>query len=175
MNTSVIEPITKHQQKQVIECTREFINQAESLFRRTIDPIEIAFDIRGKTAGMYRVAYGKRLIRYNPFIFAKFFEDNLANTVPHEVAHYISDVLFGLQNIRPHGAEWKNIMTGFGAEPIRTCNYNMDGIAVRQFRLFPYKCDCSDHQLTSRRHNQIQLRRKTYFCRKCRQSLVPGT
>ena len=173
MEMTAIEPVSGHQKGKVVECTREYIDQAGSLFGRSFDPIEITFDIRGKTAGMYRVANGKRLIRYNPFLFAKYFEDNLANTVPHEVAHYITDVLFGLKNIRPHGAEWKNIMACFGAEPTRTCTYNMDGIPTRQFRIFSYKCECSVHQLTSRRHNQIQLRRKTYICRKCRQSLSP--
>ena len=168
-----IKPVTVRQQNQVADHTREYVERAENLFGRAFDPIPIAFDIKGKTAGMYRVERGRRLIRYNPYIFSKYFEDNLANTVPHEVAHYISDVLFGLKYIRPHGVEWKNIMACFGAEPSRTCSYNMDGIPTRQFRTFSYKCGCSDHRLTSRRHYQIQLRRRTYSCRICGQSLAP--
>ena len=172
MKIIAIEPVSRQQQDKVVECTRQYIDQAQHLFGRRFDPIDIAFDIKGKTAGMYRVRHGKRLIRYNPFLFAKYFDDNLANTVPHEVAHYVADVVFGFKSIRPHGVEWKNIMACFGAEPTRTCMYNMDGIPTRQFRMFTYKCDCSVHQLTSRRHNQFQLRRRVYLCRKCKQSLV---
>ena len=172
MKIVAVEPVSRQKQETVIECTQQYIDMAKSLFGRSFDPIEIAFDLKGKTAGMYRVRHGKRLIRYNPFLFAKYFDDNLANTVPHEVAHYVADVLFGFNRIRPHGVEWKNIMDRFGAEPIRTCTYNMDGIPTRQFRMFSYKCDCSVHQLTSRRHNQIQRKRKIYVCQKCRQSLI---
>ncbi len=55
--------------------------------------VPVRFELQGRAAGMYRVHKGERVIRYNPYIFSKYFDDSLANTVPHEVAHYITDVL----------------------------------------------------------------------------------
>jgi len=62
---------------------------------------------------MYRANKNHRVIRYNPYIFAKSFEDNLGLTVPREVAHYVTDMMFG--HSRPHGKEWHEVMRAFGA------------------------------------------------------------
>lgn len=116
---------------------------------------------------MYRVRNGERVIRYNPFIFAKYFNDNLAQTVPHEVAHYIADMVYGFRNIRPHGQEWKEIMRFFGADTRATSQYDLDGVPMRKFRQFHYQCRCRQHTLTSRRHNRIERNQALYFCNRC--------
>jgi len=168
-----IEPIGINRQKRVVEATADYVEQAQKLFEVDLSQVTVRFDLKGKAAGMYRVHNGERIIRYNPYLFAKYFDDNLAVTVPHEVAHYITDRVYGLRRIRPHGKEWKQLMAEFGASASRTCNYDLDGIPQRVFQRFPYSCDCTHHELTARRHNQIQQGKKLYFCRLCGSSLAP--
>jgi SprT protein len=117
---------------------------------------------------MYRVHRGERRIRYNPYIFAKYFEDNLANTVPHEVAHYITDLRYGLGNVRPHGREWQSIMHALGAEPVVTCRYDLSGIPVRRQIRYQYRCDCTTHRISTARHRRASSGQVRYFCKHCR-------
>ena len=163
----VIEPITSNQRQQVIDRVADVLRQCEQHFNQSFKPIEIRFDLRGRSSGMYVVKHRQRYLRFNLFIFSKYFEDSLDNTVPHEVAHYISDVLFGIKNIRPHGKEWKAIMQQLGVEPRVTGNYDLAGIPVKRQRRFDYACDCATHQLTTVRHNKILRGKTQYFCRKC--------
>jgi SprT protein len=115
------------------------------------------------------IGHQKREIRYNPYIFSKYFEDNFNTTIPHEVAHYISDIVYGLKNIRPHGKEWKKIMQAFGADASVTATYDLSGIPLKKQTYFTYQCDCREHQLSSIRHNKIKEHRYQYFCNVCKQ------
>ncbi|KPK54111.1 MAG: hypothetical protein AMS22_06405 [Thiotrichales bacterium SG8_50] len=169
----MIEPIGISKQTLVVEATADYVERAQRLFNGDFSQVTVRFDLRGRAAGMYRVQKGERVIRYNPYLFAKYFDDNLAVTVPHEVAHYITDMVYGLRHIRPHGKEWKALMAEFGADASRTCNYDLEGIPKRVYQRFPYRCDCTQHDLTARRHNQIQDGKKLYFCRRCGSPLVP--
>lgn len=143
---SIIKPITPKQQQQIIEQVAALLQQCEKYFYQSFKPIDIRFDLHGRTSGMFVVKNKQQYLRFNPFIFSKFFEDSLNNTVPHEVAHYISHQLFGLRNIRPHGKEWKSIMQVLGARPLVTGNYDLSGISIRRQRRFDYACDCMTHQ-----------------------------
>lgn len=171
-----IQPITTSQQQMVTDRVAELLRQCERHFNRPFAPIEIRFDLRGRISGMYVFKHHQQWLRFNPFIFAKYFTDSLDNTVPHEVAHYVTQVLFGLQRIRPHGREWQAIMQTLGAEPRVTGDYDLAGIPVKRQRRFSYVCDCMTHQLTTIRHNRIARRQSRYFCRRCNGELLqrPG-
>jgi len=168
-----ITPINDTQQQRVIERTRSYITQAREIYERNFDFVPIAFDLVGRAAGMYKVRKKDRLIRYNPYIFAKFFDDNLATTVPHEVAHYITDQIYGMRHIRPHGIEWRYVMHRFGSDDKVTCDYDLTGIPVRTQRQHQYRCACGPHMLSSHRHNKVKRGQTQYFCRKCKQVLNP--
>lgn len=170
----MIEPLNSACQNEVRECTRRYIQQAADYYQTPFQPIEVLFDLKGRAAGMYRRQGKRRWIRYNPYIFAKYFADNLANTVPHEVAHYVADHLYGMKNIRPHGAEWRQVMELFDAPPEVTCRYNLEAIPQRKMTTYNYRCDCTQHRLSSIRHNRLQRKQATYVCRKCRQPLRPA-
>ncbi len=163
----IIQPLDEGQQAQVCAVTVEHIEQAGRMFNFATDAVPVAFDLTGTAAGMYRVRGGERMIRYNPFIFAKYFADSLAVTVPHEVAHYVTDRLYGLGTVRPHGAEWRQVMRALGADPRVTAHYDLSGLPVRRQRRFSYRCECGTHQLTTRRHNKIQRGQADYLCRRC--------
>ena len=147
VNQNVIQPISPAQQQQVIHQTHYFIQSAAEYFGKAFAEIPVLFDLSGKAAGMYRVKAGQRVIRYNPFIFAKYFDDNFAETIPHEVAHYVTDVLHGLHNIRPHGNEWKSVMQLFGVAATRTANYDLSGLPQRSFKKYMYQCACQNYEL----------------------------
>ncbi len=168
----MIEPISAGQQAQVREATLDCLRRACERFQLEFRALPVRFDLGGRAAGMYRSGRGEKLIRYNPYLFAKYFDNSLAITVPHEVAHCISDRLYGLRNIRPHGVEWQAIMRALGAEPRATARYDLEGVPVRRQQRFPYRCDCTSHQLSSVRHNRIQRGQARYHCRACGTALV---
>ena len=162
-----IEPITESEQQRVIEETNRYIQYAADYYERTFNDIPVLFDLTGRAAGMYRIKAGQRVIRYNPYVFSKYFDDNFSDTIPHEVAHYVTDILFGLKRIRPHGREWKSVMQIFGVAANRTANYDLSGLPMRKHQIFIYHCGCQNFELTSRRHNKIIRGTGHYLCREC--------
>ncbi len=166
-----IEPINTHQQKQVIEQTYDYIHQATVAYHQTFKRIDVLFDLSGRNAGMYRVNGRQHWIRYNPYIFSRYFDDSLQSTVPHEVAHYITDCLYGLKKIRPHGIEWQGLMHTFNAKPEVTGNYDLTGIPQRRQKRYNYHCACMQHQISAVRHYRILNQQMQYYCKHCNQSI----
>jgi len=177
--TQIIQPLTGKQQQHVIDKTHSYIHEAEQLLDTRLKPVEVVFNLKGRAAGMYRISAqkkrlfssAKREIRYNTFIFSKYFEDNVATTIPHEVAHYITDMIYGLKNIKPHGAEWKSIMSAFDADASVTANYDLSGITLKKQTRYTYNCDCREHQISTVRHNRILNNQHRYYCKVCKQGL----
>jgi SprT protein len=167
-----IEPIDTRAQALVCRATDRCLHRAGELCGLDFAPIPVTFDLSGRCAGMYRVRRGRRSIRYNPYLFAKYFEENVAVTVPHEVAHYVTDVLYGLHRVRPHGVEWQIVMRSLGVEPRATGDYDLSGVPVRRQRRFDYACGCATHRLTARRHNKVHRGEAIYRCRRCGGRLV---
>lgn len=126
--------------------------------------------------GMYKHIHGQRQIRYNAAIFAKYFDDNLANTVPHEVAHYIIDIQnqgFWRSRVRPHGVERETLMKEFGVDASRTASYDMGDKVTRKYTRIAYACTCQQHQLGIRRHNKVVRNTASYYCHRCGDALKP--
>lgn len=167
-----MQPIAKQQQEQVCRATDACLRQAGKIYHYDFTPVPVRFDLRGRAAGMYRVQHGQRHIRYNPYIFSKYFDDSLVTTVPHEVAHYVTDMLYGLRNIRPHGVEWQEVMRSLGAEPRVTGQYDLQDLPVRRQRRFTYRCDCTTHLLSTCRHNRVHRGKAVYHCRRCGMALA---
>jgi SprT protein len=168
---TTITPIGSSRQQQVIAETSAYISQAGRIYRRRFKPVEILFDLKGTASGMFCATGSRTVIRYNPYIFAKHFTYSLANTVPHEAAHYIVHCMHGSGKVRPHGDEWKDLMRLLGVEPRRTCRLDLEGIPMRRQRRHAYSCSCGTHQVSSVRHNRIQNGSARYFCRTCRDEL----
>lgn len=168
----MIRPIDPLQQQQVLQATDACLQRAGRIFGLEPASVPVSFDLQGRAAGQYRVARGKSRIRYNPWIFARYFPDSLASTVPHEVAHYVVDRLYGLRNVRPHGVEWQRVMRALGAVPRATARYDLSGIPVRRQRRFEYRCECAAHSITTSRHNRIRRGDAVYRCRCCNAPIV---
>ena len=181
MNTRPLDlrPLSDEQQQVIVTQTRLYLHKASQLFNMKHKPVDISFNLKGRSAGMYRVRTSRkglfskteREIRYNPLIFSKYFDDNFATTIPHEVAHYVTDMIYGLKNIRPHGKEWKAVMQSFGADPSVTADYVLSGIPLKRQALHIYRCDCREHQLSTIRHNRVVRQRNQYYCKRCKAKL----
>lgn len=182
----IITPINAGTQQRVSNEVLRYITRASEQYGTPFNSIDVLFDLKGKTAGMYRVKsltsrniFGgrvvrplQRVIRFNPWLFAKYPDDSWENTIPHEVAHYIVDCVYGLGRVRPHGKEWQGVMVGFDAVPNVHANYDLSGIPVRKVRRYPYRCLCREVPLTGHRHKKIQQGIQIYRCQNCQGELI---
>ena len=167
-----IEPIGEQQRQRVTAATRQCVLHANELLDTSFDAIPVHFDLTGRAAGMYRVVRGQRVIRYNPYLFAKYFDENLTTTVPHEVSHYLTDAVYGYANVKPHGNEWRRVMRMLGADAAVYCDFDLEGIPVRRYRRIRYTCRCRFYELPTIRHKRIQRKGARYYCQVCRTELV---
>jgi len=168
----LIEPINDSQRAQVVAATERYIALAEKTWRRHFERIPVAFDLSGRSAGMFRADGLRSWIRYNPWVFGKYFEENLAGTVPHEVAHYIVHELYPRRRIRPHGPQWRQVMQMFDADPEVTFSLDLSGVPQRRQRRHSYHCGCQAHVLSTTRHNRVLRGAGRYQCRRCGHDLV---
>jgi len=167
----LVEPITELQRDQVIKLTSRYLELAKQCFKKQFAEITVDFDLKGKCAGMYQRNTQGRRIRYNPYLMAKYFTHSLEQTVPHEVAHYITDCLWPFRRVKPHGKEWRSVMEAFGVEPKVTGSFDLTGIPVKQYQKFAYSCSCKTHQLSAIRHRRQSSGMADYYCRACKQRL----
>jgi SprT protein len=172
----MIEPIGERQRQEVSQATFDCIEKGAELFSREFAKIPLLFDLKGRAAGQYRLRDGLPQIRYNPYIFAKYYEENLRVTVVHEVAHYLTDQLYTGGNaffsrqkrIRPHGQEWQSVMHKLGVKPQTTCDFDISDLPHRRYRVYDYRCDCQKHALGIRRHKKVETNKARYYCRLCK-------
>lgn len=169
---TVVQPIGDTEQCRVGEKTEDYICRAEAIFGRDFDRIPVLFDLKGRTAGMFKTIGTRRMIRYNPWIFAKYFEENLRDTVPHEVAHFIVHEVYPRRGVKPHGPEWQDLMARFNANPGVTFDFDLAGVPQRQQAKHRYHCGCQLHEVSTTRHNRAQRGRVRYQCVTCAGSLV---
>lgn len=170
---TTVQPIDNVARERVLVATTDWVEQAAVLYRRQIAMPAVQFDLIGRAAGMYRVDCRGRVIRYNPYLFAKYFDENLAVTVPHEVAHHVVHMLHGSCRVCPHGPEWRSVMQAFGVDAACRTEFDMTGIPQRRQRRFNYRCRCRDHSLSARAHNRRGGGGVAYLCRFCGEPLEP--
>ncbi|MEQ8516995.1 MAG: SprT-like domain-containing protein, partial [Chromatocurvus sp.] len=101
--------------EEVRAATLAIIAQASTVTGIALAPLPVAFDLSGQSAGQFIGRGDACVIRYNPWIFARYFAENLAVTVPHEVAHYAVYRAYPGRRVRPHGPEWPSIMRALNA------------------------------------------------------------
>lgn len=154
------EPVPAALRLRARETVARYLVRARQLYRRGFPMPTVSFDLRGTTAGQ---AYSQRNhVRLNAVLYQENVDDFIADTIPHEVAHLIARQLH--QGIQPHGPEWQAVMRDFGIEPKRTHSYDTKN--ARTTRMFPYRCDCRDHELSAARHNKAR-RGAVYRCKAC--------
>jgi len=168
----VVQPIGNAERIRVREATESCIRHAEEIFNRRYARVPVLFDLQGSTAGMFKIVGKRSVIRYNPWIFAKYFDENLHGTVPHEVAHLIVHETYPRRGVKPHGPEWRDLMFRFGAAPQVTFDRDLEGVPQRSQKTHRYHCGCQLHEVSTTRHNRVQRRRMQYQCLTCDGTLV---
>lgn len=145
---------------------RVFLDKAHEGYGRRFDMPHINFNLRGRTAGKAFCRYNE--IRLNPVLFRENFEDFKARTIPHELAHIITHVLY--PRAKAHGNEWKSVMRKLGGPTTRCHSYDTSNSAVSVRKCYTVRCDCRTYQFTSIRYNRMRSG-TTYHCRKCRSAV----
>ncbi len=166
-----IAPIDSEQRQHVRAETERYVRIAGEYYEREFPRIAVLFDLKGHTAGMFRYDGKRSVIRYNPWIFSKYFRENLRDTVPHEVAHYIVHELHPYRRVKPHGRQWQKVMDLFGADPGVTFDLDLSDVPQRRQRTHPYYCDCQFHEVSTTRHNRVQRGKGRYLCLTCNAEL----
>jgi SprT protein len=151
----------------------ELIAVAEAKLNRTLKTPTVHFDCRGKKGGYALTQWSTNTheIHLNPELFTQNKDYYLSDVIPHEVAHIIVHQLYPLA--KGHGKEWKQVMKYvFGLEPTRTHDMDVSVVTTkRNMRKFPYKCGCTQHNVSARVHNKI-VKGIGYKCNICKQSIA---
>ena len=135
----------------------------------------------GRIAGFYRPPssfWGKpEMLVINPDYFKNHYDEQLNVTVPHEVAHYVTEHVFG--KVKHHGWEWKSVMRVIGLPAADRCHqFSLEGVKTRNVaKPFQYECGCITHNVTKQKHLKCQANvarygKTGYRCLKCRKPLV---
>lgn len=144
------------------------VRQLEAFYARSFVRPTLFFDLKGHTAG---IAW-RNQIRLNADSIndPRYAHDMLTVTLPHEVAHCITDQIS--PHDKPHGRQWALTMSGLGLPPVVCHAYETKAARNRKPTARPhiYSCDCQTHEMTSLIHRRIS-QGKTYVCKYCREEL----
>jgi SprT protein len=111
----------------------------------------------GRRAGTAN--YSEWTLTLNPdYLRNGHLEDMIEQTLPHELAHFVSYTVYGPLHGRGHGREWKSVMSRLGLQVKRCHNYSMEGVKTRTKAKISAKCPSCDKvfNITTYRANQIQ-------------------
>jgi SprT protein len=159
--------VPRDMQVRALETTAKYIRMARQLFGQAFPMPDVAFDLRGRTAG--QAFLGKNLIRLNAVLLMENEKEFHEGTIPHEVAHHVADIVYG-RNISAHGPEWRSVMVKFGIAPRRCHSYDVSNSVVGGTHR--YVCGCKKvHNLGARKHKQAAAGR--LICKICRKTLRP--
>lgn len=158
----------------------ETIAKCQPNCKEPINVPKLVFRNLGGRAGTNRFTPLTRtsVITINPAYFEKEggYNEQLNKTLPHEVAHHVTDFIHGLgKHNKSHGWQWARTMRWIGLPAERCHKMDVEGIVNRHERPYKYECHCSTpHLLTARKHNKIVNSGGRYrlSCRRCRHHIV---
>lgn len=148
--------VTAEMKEKVNAKLRECIAIANKRYNINLKFPTVVYQKRGTTAGT--ATYSTWTIDINPILLVENFDDMLNNTVPHELAHLITDTVYPEAHERgpmqltrrgwkrgkrsPHGTEWQSVMRVLGCNPSRTHSYDVTNARTREKVSYDYKCNC---------------------------------
>lgn len=143
---------------------KQCIAIAENRYKITIPFPTVRYDLRGTTAGM--AYYSQWMVKFNAILLIENFEEFLEDTVPHEIAHLITEKVYPEAHRRawggkssPHGDQWKSVMRVLGADPSRCHSYDVTNARVRETASYEYQCQCCGEilKMGPKRHAKEQM------------------
>lgn len=177
--SALVPPALKHQ---VLQLVAKLLFQANARWGVSMPAPEVAFDLRGTTAGMAvypraGATHAPRL-RFNAVLLRDNAAEFFADTVPHEVAHLVNRALEAKTpgaKWDSHGPQWQAVMRSFGVEPSRC--HDLDVRAARVGGSWRFRCACRTFELGKRK--AMGLLQETAVtgttstgCRACKTMLV---
>ncbi|MGQ0722031.1 MAG: SprT family zinc-dependent metalloprotease [Candidatus Eiseniibacteriota bacterium] len=155
--------------RRVIDATEELLDRARARWpHAVIASPRVEFRLRGRTAGEACVTTWTT--NYNAEMLERHGEEFIREIVPHEVAHVVAAALYP-RRIRPHGAEWKEVMAFCGAAPRGA--HGFEAVPAASAGRFAYRCACTKtHWLTGRSHRRVRRGTLEYTCRECGRKLA---
>lgn len=148
------------------EVSRTLALARNSFPLKTFPEPKIKMDLTGKTAGMYDCK--KNILRFNLNLMLENKEDFIYNTVPHEVAHFVTHVID--KHSKPHGVTWQAIMNLFGIPNPQVYHYYAVASVKKRKRPYVYQCSCRKYFFTKIRHRHAQDGIR-YYCSICHGNL----
>ena len=137
---------------------------AECFFDRPFKRPDYLFNQYGKSAGTAHLQ--RNIIKFNPVLYNQNKTTFVDQVVAHEVAHLITYQHYG--KVKPHGKEWQHVMENvFHCPASTTHSLDIKDVIGNQYQ---YRCACTTHQLTIRRHNKV-LKGADYVCKNCKSVL----
>ncbi len=124
---------------------------------------KVRMDLTGKVAGIFRSK--DTLLRFNLALMLENKEDFLFSTVPHEVAHFVVNVIAPYSP--PHGVVWQAVMKLFGVSNPQTYHSYKVPPPKRRKRPYIYRCSCQEHLFTKQKHNYAN-KGISYTCKRCK-------
>ncbi|MBE9593280.1 MAG: SprT-like domain-containing protein [Proteobacteria bacterium] len=111
----------------------------------------IKMDLTGKCAGRFHPKDNR--IRFNLDLMLKNKEDFINETVAHEVAHFVVEVI--QPGSKPHGVTWKAIMKLFGIiNPKIYHDYKLP--IKKKSNTYLYQCGCRNHYFSKTKHKRAE-------------------
>jgi len=150
----------------VIECVTRILGQDKC------SKINIPVYFRTNMKGIAGLAYcnpEKFKIELSTQLFLKNTQSFLEDTIPHEVAHILTEILFPDAK-QGHGPEWKSIMKKLGVVPNRHHTYDVSSCFKNNHR---YVCSCERvFSLSNLKHKKINSGKSSYSCPSCMSVLM---
>lgn len=160
--------------KRVIAKVEQCISTVENHFKINFKKPVISFNVRGTCGGLAK--YRSWEVAFNPVLLMENVEDFLESTVPHEVAHLATELVYPHAHRRtfgtkrqPHGPHWASIMNLLGADAKRCHTYDTTNAKVKRSTSYEYKCQCCGVSITlgPKRHAKMLKNPNHYTHSKC--------
>jgi len=153
---------------------RQCIKLAEAAFNQRFYMPTVVFNVTNSAAGY--ACSGSNTIRLNPTLLMQNVNDFLTDTVPHEFAHIVADIVYPTghldkrkktKRVPHHGTGWKHVMGVFGLPPRVHHGYAVEH-SVRSQR-YPHTCSvCGElYQLTVKQAESVRIRAGSLFHNRC--------
>ncbi|WP_071979152.1 SprT family zinc-dependent metalloprotease [Alteromonas sp. RW2A1] len=157
--------LTEQQRQQIQAEVESCYLKAERYFKKVFERPLLSYRRSGKNAGTAFLQQNR--INIHPLLFSENQEEFIHDVIPHEVSHLLVWNLFG--RTKPHGREWQSIMLEvFNRSPSTTHSFDTKGVV----NTVAYRCNCSEHAISLRRHKNVLSGKAQYRCRKCSGELV---
>ena len=125
--------------------------------------VNIHWDLTGQTAAYFCPKDNEpSCFRINLALAEDNLEDYLADTIPHEYAHFIVWEYLKDKNC-VHGSSWQGVMEKcFNLNPTRCHNYDLSKVV--EIHIWNCPTCGKEHKLTKKHHNDLILNRKSWGC-----------